>query len=129
MKQLIKLFVLIIIVLNSISCIKPDNKTDALKNQILPMRERAEVRNKLLKDRFVSVLPQIMKRNNIDMWVIIAREYNEDPVIRTMLPATWLNARRRTILVVSDPGNNKPLETYAIAIYDVGEVVRKSWDP
>ena len=129
MKQLIKLFVLIIIVLNSISCIKPDNKTDALKNQILPMRERSEVRNKLLKDRFVSVLPQIMKRNNIDMWVIIAREYNEDPVIRTMLPATWLNARRRTILVVSDPGNNKPLETYAIARYDVGEVFRKSWDP
>ena len=129
MKQLIKLFGLIIIVFNSNSCIKLDNKTDALKNQILPMRERAEVRNKLLKDRFVSVLPQIMKRNNIDMWVIIAREYNEDPVIRTMLPATWLNARRRTILVVSDPGNNKPLETYAIARYDVGEVFRKSWDP
>ena len=129
MKQLIKLFGLIIVVLNSASCIKLDNKTDALKNQILPMRERAEVRNKLLKDRFVSVLPQIMKRNNIDMWVIIAREYNEDPVIRTMLPATWLNARRRTILVVSDPGNNRPLETYAIARYDVGEVFRKSWDP
>ena len=42
MKQLIKLFGLIIIVLNSTSCIKLDNKTDALKNQILPMRERAE---------------------------------------------------------------------------------------
>ena len=72
---------------------------DDLKNSILSMRERAEVRNAFLKDRFQTVLPQIMKRNNMDMWVIIAREYNEDPVIRTMLPATWLNARRRTIPV------------------------------
>ncbi len=63
------------------------------------------------------------------MWIIIAREYNEDPIIRTMLPATWLNARRRTILVVFDPGNKQPLEGYAIARYDVGEIFAKSWDP
>ena len=65
----------------------------------------------------------------MDMWIIIAREYNEDPVIRTMLPATWLNARRRTILVIRNPGNGLPLETYAVARYDVGEVFKKAWDP
>ena len=129
MKQLLKLFGSIIIIFISNACGKLDTKQDALKNQILPMRERAEVRNKLLKDRFTSVLPEIMKRNKLDMWVIIAREYNEDPVIRTMLPATWLNARRRTVLVIFDPGNSMPLETYAIARYDVGEVFKKSWDP
>ena len=73
---------------------------DDLKSDVLSMRERAKSRDTLLKDRFESVLPNIMRRNNIDMWLIIAREYNEDPVIRTMLPATWLNARRRTVLVV-----------------------------
>ena len=105
------------------SCQNPINKnTDKIKNDILPMRERAVLRNKLLKDRFKTVLPEIMKRNNIDMWIIIAREYNEDPVIRTMLPSTWLNARRRTILVIYDPGNKKPLEGYAIARYDVGDI-------
>ena len=102
---------------------------DDLKSDVLSMRERAKVRDILLKDRFKSVLPNIMRRNNIDMWLIIAREYNEDPVIRTMLPATWLNARRRTVLVVFDPGNNKPLETYAVARYAVGEVFKKAWDP
>ena len=102
---------------------------DDLKSDVLSMRERAKVRDTLLKDRFESVLPNIMRRNNIDMWLIIAREYNEDPVIRTMLPATWLNARRRTVLVVFDPGNNKPLETYAVARYAVGEVFKKAWDP
>ncbi len=112
------------------SCQSPiNNNTDKIKNEILPMKERAVLRNKLLKDRFKTVLPEIMKRNNIDMWIIIAREYNEDPVIRTMLPATWLNARRRTILVIYDPGNKKPLEGYAIARYDVGDVFIKSWDP
>lgn len=100
-----------------------------LKDDILPMRERATVRDALLKDRFETVLPEIMRRNDMDMWLIIAREYNEDPVIRTMLPATWLNARRRTVLVVFDPGQNKPLETFAVARYDVGEVFKKAWDP
>ena len=102
---------------------------DNLKSDILPMRERAQVRDALLKDRFETVLPEIMRRNKMDMWLIIAREYNEDPVIRTMLPATWLNARRRTILVVFDPGHNQPLETYAVARYDVGEIFKKAWDP
>tara|TARA_B110000003_G_scaffold192538_1_gene191327 strand:- start:1169 stop:2275 length:1107 start_codon:yes stop_codon:yes gene_type:complete len=46
-----------------------------------------------------------------------------------MLPANWLSARRRTILVIFNPGNNLPLETFAIARYDVGEIFKKAWDP
>ncbi|HCI15548.1 MAG TPA: Xaa-Pro aminopeptidase, partial [Candidatus Marinimicrobia bacterium] len=104
-------------------------QADDLKDDILSMDQRAVVRDGFLKDRFETVLPEIMARNNMDMWIIIAREYNEDPVIRTMLPATWLNARRRTILVIRNPGNGLPLETYAVARYDVGEVFKKAWDP
>ena len=102
---------------------------DDLKKKILTLRYRSEIRNRLLKDRFGSVLPDIMERTGIDMWIIVAREYNEDPVIKTMLPATWLNARRRTILVVYNPGSGNKLETYAIARYDVGEVFKRMWDP
>jgi hypothetical protein len=79
-------------------------QADDLKDDILSMHQRAVVRDGFLKDRFETVLPEIMARNNMDMWIVIAREYNEDPVIRTMLPATWLNARRRTILVIHNPG-------------------------
>ena len=103
--------------------------SDDIKSKIVTLRERAQIKDSLLKDRINTVLPQVMKRNKLDMWIIIAREYNEDPVIRTLLPATWLNARRRTILVIHDPGKNKPLETYAIARYDVGEIFKKAWDP
>ena len=108
-----------------------DNKLtgEELKDDVLPLRERALLNNEILKDRFKTVLPKIMERNNLDMWIIVAREYNEDPVIRTMLPSTWLNARRRTILVIFNPGNNFPLESYAIARYDVGTIFKKAWDP
>ncbi len=104
-------------------------QADDLKDDILSMHKRAVVRDGFLKDRFETVLPEIMARNKLDMWIIIAREYNEDPVIRTMLPATWLNARRRTILVIHNPGNGYPLESYAVARYDVGEIFKKAWDP
>ena len=77
--------------------------------KILPLKERAVLQDELLDERFKSVLPNLMRKNGIDMWVIIAREYNEDPVIKTMLPSTWLNARRRTILVIYDKGESQGL--------------------
>jgi Xaa-Pro aminopeptidase len=66
-----------------------------------------------------------MERAGIDCWVLVAREYNEDPVVTTMLPATWINARRRTILVFSDYGRTRA----AIARYGVGDAFPAAWDP
>ncbi|MGH9335894.1 MAG: M24 family metallopeptidase, partial [Vicinamibacteria bacterium] len=96
---------------------------------ILSMRERAETVDLWLQIRFDTVLPQLMRRENVDMWVIIAREYNEDPVIKTMLPATWISARRRTILVFFDRGEAEGVERLAIARYDVGTAIQGSWNP
>jgi Xaa-Pro aminopeptidase len=92
------------------------------------MRERAEVIDRWLDIRIETVLPDLMERTGIDMWLIIAREYNEDPVIKTMLPSTWQSARRNTMLVIHNPGNGKPLETMAMARYNVGEKFVKAWD-
>tara|TARA_B100001142_G_scaffold39525_1_gene34979 strand:+ start:423 stop:1757 length:1335 start_codon:yes stop_codon:yes gene_type:complete len=119
----------IILIINIVIFFNTSLAADELKSRVLSMKERAVLRDQFLDDRFKSVLPKIMERTEIDMWIIIAREYNEDPVLRTMLPANWLNARRRTILVIFNPGNNLPLETFAIARYDVGEIFKKSWDP
>ena len=95
---------------------------------ILPLKERAKVIDRLFEEKVKTVLPSLMEREGIDMWVVIAREYNEDPVIRTMLPAIWHAARRRTVLVMYNPGNGKEIETLAVARYDVGEVFKKAWD-
>ena len=73
--------------------------TFSLNSQILNEKERADKINQILKSRFDNVLPDLMDKTEIDMWILISREYNEDPVLKTMLPAEWLNARRRTIIV------------------------------
>lgn len=96
--------------------------------QILSQREQARVVDEILAERFNNLLPQLMEKNTIDLWVIISREYNEDPVLRTMLPATWLNARRRTILVFYNNPQKKVFEKLAIARYNVGENIKAAWD-
>ena len=66
---------------------------------ILPLRERAEVINRWLTIRLEEVLPEIMRREKFDMWIVICQEYNEDPVFKTLVPATSFAARRLTMLV------------------------------
>jgi Xaa-Pro aminopeptidase len=96
--------------------------------QILPERERAVLKDEILADRFENLLPALMDRTQIDMWLVISREYNEDPVMRTMLPATWLNARRRTILVFFRNKEMNTLERLAVARYDVGDNITSAWN-
>ena len=96
---------------------------------ILTQREQARVVDELLEDRLRNVLPGLMRREGFDMWVVISREYNEDPVIRTLLPATWFAARRTTMLVAYDRGAEKGMEYFAVARYDVGKVFKRAWDP
>lgn len=96
-------------------------------NQILPEKERAEIVDKILEERLDSLLPILMDKSGIEMWILISREYNEDPILKTMLPSTWLSARRRTILVFNKP-KDQPLEKIAIARYDVGKMLKGAWD-
>jgi Xaa-Pro aminopeptidase len=96
--------------------------------RILPEQQRAQVVDEILSDRFNNLLPQLMDRAKIDMWVIISREYNEDPVLKTMLPATWLNARRRTILVFYRDKENNSIDKLAVARYNFGENILSAWD-
>ncbi|MAV81225.1 MAG: Xaa-Pro aminopeptidase, partial [Flavobacteriales bacterium] len=65
----------------------------SFSQDILDLKERASVIKEIQKDRIENLLPQLMEETGIDMWIIIAREYNEDPIIKTFLPPTWLNAR------------------------------------
>ncbi len=96
--------------------------------QVLSERERAVVVDEILEDRFNVLLPTLMDRANIDMWVIISREYNEDPVLKTMLPATWLNARRRTILVFYRDQEKNSIEKLAVARYNIGKSITSAWN-
>jgi len=95
---------------------------------ILSLKDRARVIEEIQKDRFDNLLPKLMDETGIDMWVIITREYNEDPVIKTLLPPTWLNARRRTILAFHYDKKSKNLEKVAIARYSFGKNIPSIWN-
>ena len=96
--------------------------------EILSLKDRATLIEKIQKDRLDNLLPELMSKNGIDMWIIITREYNEDPIIKTLLPPTWLNARRKTILVFSFDESTKKTESVAISRYNFGKNIKSIWD-
>ena len=123
---MMKKMLLVLILWTSLFTVIP---TVTAQPVILTRRDQAKVIDEILEDRLRTLLPGLMRREGLDMWVIISREYNEDPVIKTLLPATWFAARRTTMLVVYDRGVEKGLEFLAVARYDVGKVFRRAWDP
>ena len=96
--------------------------------EILSEKNRAEVVNSILKDRLNNLLPDLMDESEIDMWILISREYNEDPVLKTMLPAEWLNARRRTIILFYRDKKNNTIDKLAVARYNFGDNIISAWD-
>jgi Xaa-Pro aminopeptidase len=96
---------------------------------ILPLRERARVQNAWLAERLDTIVPRLMREQDVDMWVLIAREYLEDPVMATMLNAESMRARRRTILIFYDPGGGRPVERLTVSRYGLGGLFRPAWDP
>ena len=87
-------------------------------DRVLTHREQAALVKGWIQKRFDTVLPQLMSRTGIDMWIIVSREYNDDPVFRSMAPLTTFSSRRRTILVFWNPGSGKPIERLSIGRFD-----------
>ena len=96
---------------------------------ILSLRERAEIENRILAERLDSIIPAIMREQGIDMWLLVAREYFEEPVVASMLDAENMHARRRTILIFHDPGDGKPVERLTVSRYGLGGLFAPAWDP
>ena len=96
-------------------------------NEILPLREQAHIRDRRLKKRLETIIPELLQRENIDLWIIACREYNEDPVLMSLLPATSMSARRRTILLFSR--NGAEVERMTLSRYGYEGFYEGIWDP
>lgn len=96
---------------------------------ILNARERASTENRILAERLETIIPVIMREQRIDLWLLVAREYFEEPVVASMLDAENMHARRRTILIFYDPGNGKPIERLTVSRYGLGGLFAPAWDP
>jgi len=72
------------------------------------LREQAVEQQRWLETRLTTVLPMLMRKHGVDMWVVPMREYNEDPVFSSLVSPTTFAARRRTIYVFFDQCAARP---------------------
>jgi len=78
------------------------------------LREQAVIQQQWLAYRLDSILPGLMRRHDVAMWIVDCREYNEDPVFFSIVSPTTFACRRRSIYVFFDRGEGQPLERLAL---------------
>ena len=88
------------------------------------LREQAGLQQEWLRLRLERVLPRVMREQNVGMWIVPVREYNEDPVFWSLVSPTTLAARRRTIYVFCDRGPQRGVDRIAIGGTSQGGLYR-----
>jgi len=101
---------------------------DAYRDRLLPLRQQADVQNAWLTQRLESYLPELMRREGFDMWIVNTREYNEDPVVMSLLPEPAMTVRRRTILVITLLQDGT-VERLSLDRYGIKGYYERAWEP
>ena len=94
--------------------------------RVLSSRERIEPENRMVRERLETLLPQLMSDSGLDMWLVINREYAEDPVYFTLVPQPSFAARRTTMLVFARKPDGS-LERLSVNHYPLGEPYESAW--
>jgi len=71
------------------------------EKDILSVKEQYQLCDEILKDRLENLLPQLMKECGVEMWLVLCREYNEDPVFRSLNPRLVKSASRTSCYIFS----------------------------
>lgn len=93
---------------------------------VLDYRARPPVENALVRERLENLLPALMDETGVDMWLVINREYAEDPVYFTLVPQPAFAARRTTMLVYHRDGDK--FEMMTVSRYPLGEPYTAAWE-
>ena len=94
-----------------------------------PLREQDRIRQEWLKARLERVLPALMRRHGVAMWIVACREYNEDPAFFSLVSPSVMAARRRTILVFHDRGLEEGVERLTLGGGSSGGLYKVYRDP
>ena len=95
---------------------------------ILSLRDQSAVYNNWLKTRLERILPELMRQEGFDMWLVICRENNEDPVFSSLVPFTSMYASRTSILVFTDKGA-EGVERLTVSRAGIGQLYKSAWEP
>lgn len=92
---------------------------------ILSQRDRITPANEIIKYRLNNLLPKLMTETNTDMWLVINREYQEDPLFFNLVPHNTMAARRTTMLVFVNNGGK--VERFTISRYPIKGFYQTKW--
>ena len=130
-----KQIIAVVLLLAALACRGPAGPAANPGETALPgLREQAALYNGWLKARFARVLPGLMRREKVDMWIVICREHAEDPVYPTLMPRPNMFAWRLSMLVFFDRGPETGVECLSVNPYgsgdfnrEIGEYYRPGW--
>ena len=94
---------------------------------VLSFKERVTPINDMVTDRLDNLLPQLMQEADLDMWLVINREYGEDRLFYTLVPQPTFAARRTTLLVFSKQPDGS-VERFSVSRYPIGQLYPTVWD-
>ena len=94
---------------------------------VLGLKDQAAVYDGWLAVRLEKVLPEIMRREKVDLWLVICQEYNEDPVYLSLVPWNSLSARRLSMLVFFDKEGGRGVEKFSVSRYGIGGLYPSIW--
>ncbi len=108
----------------------PDQgRTVSSPGSVLAQRQRVEPINRMLRDRLENLLPRLMRETGIDLWLVINREYAEDPVYLTLVPEPVFAARRTTMLVFHLRGEEQErVDRLTVSRYPFGDLYEAAWE-
>ena len=95
---------------------------------ILAQRHRITPVNEVLRERLDELLPRLMRETGIDMWLVLNREYAEDPVYFSLVPDPVFAARRTTMLVFFDRGEEEGVERLTVSRYGLADLYEGAWE-
>ncbi|NNL87601.1 MAG: M24 family metallopeptidase, partial [Marinicaulis sp.] len=93
---------------------------------VLEYRDRPAAENLMVEDRLKNLLPALMEETDIDMWLVINREYAEDPIYFTLAPQPTFAARRTTMLVFHRTDDGVDMMT--VNRYPLGGLYDSAWE-
>jgi len=93
---------------------------------VLSFKQRIEPINDMVTDRLDNLLPKLMQEADLDMWLVINREYGEDRLFYTLVPQPTFAARRTTLLVFSKKPDGS-VERFSVSRYPIGELYPTVW--
>ena len=67
------------------------------EKDLLILKEQYTQMDAWLSERIRTVLPALMQECEVNLWVVICSEYNEDPVFKTITPARMQTASHRLL--------------------------------